>query len=152
VCQPESMNEEFDFTALGAELAESIIAVIPDWVDRCVRRFLTDPNLELVRAAQHDAVAEVAAPLRALLSADIDDQRGTPLTVVRTAVQHPTQVLRVAGVEPLQRDPFAVRAFPDDLFELNPGNWSDIHESLAEPGLRWSVAKAYVHQQRHRAT
>jgi hypothetical protein len=144
------MNEEFDFTGLGSELAEAIIDALPGWVDRCVRRYCRDPDLAALRLAQAGAVTEVSGPLRELLSADIDEQRGTPLTVVRRAVMYPTGVLQAAGVEPLQRDPFAERAFPGDLYELNPGNWADIDESLAELGLRWSVAKAYTHQRRHR--
>ena len=82
---------------------------------------------------------------------DIDDQRGTPLTILRNAVRFPTDVLRRAGVAPVVRDPYAVQAFPDDVYGLTPATWADIHEDLADPGLRWSVAKAFEHRRRHRA-
>ncbi len=47
--------------------------------------------------------------------------------------------------------PGAVRAFPDDPFDLSPATFGDIDERLAEPGLRWGAAKAYVHLARRRA-
>jgi hypothetical protein len=137
------------FARLGNELASRVIEVLPSWVDRTVRRFLADAEQDAVDAAAASAVDAVEGPLRSLLAADLDEQRGTPLTIIRRAVQYPTAVLEAAGVPPVQRDPFAERSFPLDHYDLSPGSWSDLDESLGDPGLRWSVAKAFLHRQRH---
>jgi hypothetical protein len=97
-----------------------------------------------------DAVAEVVPRLRSLLATDVDAQRTNPLAVLRSAVRHPTGVLRDLGVPIADRDEFAERAFPEDVYDLSPASFADIDESLHEPGLRWGAAKAYVHLRRRR--
>jgi hypothetical protein len=89
--------------------------------------------------------------VRALLASDIDAQRTNPLSLLRGAVRYPTAVLRDAGVAPTgQRDEFAVRAFPDDVYDLAPATWTDVDESLQEPGIAWGAWKAYTHLSRRR--
>jgi hypothetical protein len=88
--------------------------------------------------------------VRALLASDIDDQRTGPLAVVRGAVRFPTAVLEQAGVPPVERDPFAVRQFPEDLYDLAPATFGDLDPTLHEPGLTWGAAKAHVHLARRR--
>ena len=141
-----------DVSAIGAQLADAVDPLISGWVLSCIARF----DQELAQTPQAAAAgvaarAQVMPPLRELLLSDIDRQRGTPLTVLRTAVAHPTAVLRAAGATEVPRDPYDAQAFPDDVFALNPVTWADVHPSLAEPGLRWSVAKAFEHRRRHRA-
>jgi hypothetical protein len=137
------------FAQIGASLADQAIAAIPAWVQQCVRRFIDDPDDGEVRHATELALSAIDTPLRNLLAADIDQQRGTPLNVIRQAVEFPTAVLAAHNIEPVERDPFAERSFPADLYDLSPGSWSDIDPSLADIGLRWSVAKAFLHRQRH---
>ncbi len=152
MCQPEEMNSETDdaaFAAIGAELADRVVAVLPKWVSRSVARYVPQADTVAVAVAGENAVAAIQSPLRRLLAADIDQQRGTPLTIIREAVQFPTEVLAAAGVAPVGRDPFTERSFPNDVYDLSPGSWTDIDESLADIGLRWSVAKAFLHRQRH---
>src|SRR6478672_9662305 len=96
--------------------------------------------------ADAEAMQEVAAPLvlaqlDALLATDVDAQTTNPLSVLRAATRHPTAVLAHHGVAPAVRDEFAVRAFPDDVYALSPATWSDVDESLAEPGLAWGAWK-----------
>ena len=98
--------------------------------------------------AGRQAQQETGVAIRALLAADIDDQRTTPLALLRQAVKYPTAVLRQAGVPPVDRDRFTQEAFPDDLYDLSPANWSDIDPSLAEPGINWGAAKAFEHRRR----
>ncbi len=43
---------------------------------------------------------------------DIDEQRTTPLALIRGAVRYPTEVLRAAGVPPVERDRFAAAGVP----------------------------------------
>ena len=96
------------------------------------------------REAGAAAVADVEAPLRALLAQDVDEQRSNPLAVVRRAVAHPTAVLRAAGVPPVVRDAHAEQLFPDDDYDLTPGGFADLAPSVHEPGLVWGAAKAHV--------
>jgi hypothetical protein len=100
-------------------------------------------------AAGRQAQAETGDEVRSLLEADIDDQRGTPLTLLRRAVRYPTAVLRTAGVPPVERDRFATAAFPDDDYDLCPGSWADVDPELTDLGITWSAAKAFEHKRRH---
>ncbi len=81
---------------------------------------------------------------------DIEDQRTTPLELLRTGVIYPTQVLSALGVPPVARDEFTERAFRDDVYGLSPASFAEVDESLREPGLRWGAAKAFVHLARRR--
>lgn len=142
----------------GRELADAVEAVIAGWVVRTVRtrwsqfhggELLPEVALEAEQAAA-GARREVVAELRALLEADLDEQRGAPLAVLRRAVRFPTAVLRAGGVPPVVRDPFAERAFPADDYDLSPARFEDIDPSLYEPGLRWGAAKAHAALHRRR--
>jgi hypothetical protein len=97
------------------------------------------------------ARAEVGPRVRRLLALDIDEQRTNPLSLLRDAVRYPTDVLRAAGVPAVEgRDDFAVRAFPDDVYDLAPATWADVDPSLQDPGITWGAWKAYTHLSRRR--
>jgi len=138
-------------------LADAVVAALPGWVERSVARVLTawesgglDPAvLATAREEGRRAATEVGAAVRTLVEADIDDQRTTPLALLRTAVRYPTRVLREAGVPPIQRDPIQVRLLPEDLYDLSPASFADVDPSLAEPGMAWGAAKALAHRRRH---
>jgi hypothetical protein len=137
-------------------LADAIEAALPGWVERSVHRVLVaatgqaDPEVMAAAAdAGRRARAEVAPQVRALLAADIDEQRTTPLSLVRGAVRYPTAVLRAAGMPPTARDEAQARLFPDDLYDLTPATFADVDPALAEVGIAWGAAKAYVHIRRH---
>jgi hypothetical protein len=141
----------------AAALADAIESALPAWVERSVARVMTEWRGEVdedVRAAAADAgrraAAEVGPEVRTLLEADIDDQRTTPLSLVRGAVRFPTAVLRAAGVPPVQRDEQQERLFPDDVYDLAPATFADVDPALADVGLAWGAAKAYAHLQRHK--
>ncbi len=130
----------------GLALADAVTAAMPDWVRRCVERYATGLD---AAGAGRAAADHVGPRLRRLLGADVDDQRGNPLSIVRDAVQFPTQVLRDAGVAPPRRSRFDVEHFPDDPYGLVPMTWRDVDESLHEPGILWGARKAMVHRRRH---
>jgi hypothetical protein len=139
-------------------LADAAVAALPRWVERSVLRILAAwrPGeaapaevLEAAGAAGARAAVEVGAELRALLAADIDDQRTTPLALLRGAVRYPTEVLRAAGVPEVERDRIQVRLLPDDPYDLSPATFADVDPSLAEPGMVWGAAKALTHRRRH---
>ncbi|HEX2272900.1 MAG TPA: hypothetical protein VHG90_03390 [Acidimicrobiales bacterium] len=137
-------------------LADAIEAALPGWVERSVARTAegyfgqVDPHVMAAAVeAGRRARDDVGPRVRALLEADIDDQRTTPLSLLRGAVRYPTGVLRDAGVPPVERDKIQTRLFPDDVYDLAPATFADVHPSLAEVGLAWGAAKAFVHLQRH---
>jgi len=141
----------------AAALAEAIEAALPGWVERSVARVMTDWKGEvdddIRRAAIEaggEAVADVGPRVRELLAADIDEQRTTPLSIVRGAVRFPTAVLRAAGVPPVRRDEQQEGLFPDDVYDLAPATFADVDPALGEVGMTWGAAKAYEHLQRHK--
>ena len=126
-------------------LAAAIEDALPGWVVRSVVNVATAAGHEVddsLRSAAEDAGeparADVGAAVRTLLATDIDAQHTNPLSLLHGAVRYPTAVLREAGVAPTgHRDEFAVRAFPDDVYDLAPATWTDVDESLQEPGISW---------------
>ncbi|HEV3352734.1 MAG TPA: hypothetical protein VG076_07405 [Acidimicrobiales bacterium] len=141
----------------AAALAAAIEAALPGWVERSVARVMTawkgsvdDDVRRQAAEAGRRAATDVGPEVRSLLAADIDDQRTTPLSIVRAAVRYPTEVLAAAGVPPLRRDEQQERLFPDDLYDLAPATFADVDPALAEVGLAWGAAKAYEHLQRHK--
>jgi len=138
-------------------LADAVEAALPGWVERCVVERAAGAGLvvdhELLAAAQaagERARQETGAQVRTLLATDLDEQRTTPLALLRAATRHPTEVLRSAGVPPVVRDDFDVRAFPADVYALSPASFADVDPSLAELGMVWGAAKAHIHRSRHR--
>lgn len=140
----------------GENLATAIEEALPRWVVRSVNQVTGDsgkePWPELIEAAQRAgdaAVGDVGPAVRRLLAQDIDAQETTPLSLLRGAVKYPTAVLIEAGVPPRDRDEYSIRQFPDDPYDLMPANFSDIDESLSEPGFAWGASKAFAHKNRH---
>lgn len=137
----------------AARLADAVDELLPRWVDRAVRSRLAKlpPGVATqARAAGVRAREDVGAAVRDLLMRDVDEQKGNPLALLRTAVRYPTEVLRSAGAPVIQRDKFSRERFPDDDYDLTPANWGDIHPDLTEVGIAWGAAKAFVHKTRHR--
>jgi len=144
--------------ANATALADAVVTALPDWVERCVIAILgawqpgSEPSAAVMaqtHAGGLQAAEEVGAQLRALLEADIDEQRSTPLALLRGAVRFPTAVLREAGVPDVERDPIQVRLLPDDPYDLSPATFADVSPALTEPGLVWGAAKAIAHRKRH---
>lgn len=141
----------------GRALAVAISEALPGWVERCVRRRLADAGrtadpdvMEAAADAGRRAADEVGDVVRRLLERDVDEQRTTPLTLLRGAVRYPTAVLDRAGVPPVDRDEVQAALFPEDRYDLSPATFADVDPSLAEPGLVWGAAKAFAHLQRHK--
>jgi hypothetical protein len=141
----------------SAGLLSAVDAAVPGWIERSVASVLAAQGLEVTaeiaeraRAAGQLARTDIETNLRALLSADVDEQRTTPLAVVRAAVSHATEVLAAAGATPVRRGEFDVRAFPEDLFALAPASWAAVDPELVTPGLIWGAWKAKQHLARHR--
>ncbi len=134
-------------------LSEGISQALPGWVVSAVEGRLPEMGAgvrEAAEAAGAAAASEIGEEVARLLATDIDEQSENPLSVLRRAVRYPTRVLQAAGVTPVQRDDFAVDRFPDDVYDLTPASFADIHPELQVPGLEWGAAKAFVHRRRHR--
>lgn len=140
------------------QLADAVADVVPRWLVRCVvdtaRRLGAVPTAALL--ADAEAMARAAAPivvaeLNELLATDVDSQRTNPLSVLRSAVRFPTEVLARHDVPHARRDEFAVRAFRSDVYALSPATWADVDETLQEPGLIWGAWKAKTVLDRRRA-
>jgi hypothetical protein len=154
------LDDPGDAAALAAHarsLADAVDAAVPGWIDRSVRRVLAEQGIVVddalagrIEAASAEAGAEGNRRIRALLAADVDEQAGNPLAVLRSLVRHATEVLQAAGAHPAARDEFAQRAFPADVYDLSPAAFADVDPSLHEPGLVWGAAKAHVHLARRR--
>jgi hypothetical protein len=155
---PGPASDDAALAGYARALADGVDWALAGWVARSVERVLhaqgrhPDAATRQRAAAAGDAArAEIVPRLRRLLEADIDDQRTTPLAVIRGAVPHPTGVLRAAGARPVARDDPSRRHFPDDVYDLAPASFADLDPSLREPGLEWGAAKAHVHLRRRRA-
>ena len=136
-------------------LADAIDAALPGWVVRSVERVATAAGRPVDAAvtaeAGERARTEAGAKVRQLLEADIDEQRTTPLSILRDAIRYPSAVLRDAGVPPVVRDDYSREAFPEDDYDLTPASFADIDPALTEPALAWGAAKAWTHKERHKA-
>lgn len=133
----------------GAALADAIEAALPVWGARvCVERGGATLH-GAGEAAGREAAAALLPEIRALLAADVDEQRSNPLAILRRAVAWPASVLRDAGIEPVARDEHDRTHFPDDVYGLTPMTFADLDASLHEPGILWGALKARTHLLRH---
>lgn len=128
-------------------LVSAIATALPRWVEQSTQRFGVDAG-----DAPGRAVDDLMPRIRALLDQDIDDQRTTPLSILREAVRYPTAVLRSAGVAPAERDDHDRAMFPDDDYGLTPASFADFGPQVAEAGIAWGAAKAWTHRRRHGGT
>ncbi len=148
---PELVAGLARFAELSGALADGIEAALPGWVDRALAARADGAAIDPARAAAAGAAAveAVMPPLRRLLAQDPDDQATNPLAIVRVATALPTAVLAEAGVAPVERDAQAVSVFPDDVYDLVPASFGDLDPALADLGLAWGAAKAWIHLRRH---
>lgn len=147
-------NSELDQYATA--LADAIEAALPAWVVRGVERVVVawsgsfSEQIAVASRAVGDRAAEdVGSEVRRLLATDIDEQRTTPLEIVRSAVRYPAAILAELGVPPVERDEFSIRRFPDDVYGLSPASLADVDPDLAEPAIVWGAAKAFEYKRRH---
>lgn len=155
---PANSEDEASLRAYAEALAAGIETALPGWVVRCVGRLMDawagqrpEPVMSDAAAAGRKAAAAIGPRVRDLLATDVDDQTTNPLAVVRAAVRWPTAVLAAAGVPAVERDAFAERAFPDDVYDLSPASFGDLDPALQDAGIAWGAAKAHVVLRRRRA-
>lgn len=154
----DAADDTAEYFRHARALADAICDVLPGWAARSVEQVATelgrdvdDEVLAAAGAAGRRCAEEFGPRIRQLLDTDPDEQRSTPLTILRTATCCATDALRSLGMPPVERDEFAAQVFPDDVYDLAPGSFADVDPSLAEPGVVWGAAKAHVHLARRRA-
>jgi len=91
------------------------------------------------------AAERVTGELAAFFAADVEDQRTTPLAIVRSLRVEATSVLMAAGVPPVERDPYDERAFPDDIYGIVPKDLGELgDEDLGAALIAWGLGKSGV--------
>ena len=143
-------EDEAALAERGARLAEAVAAALPGWVERSLRRRAPDVTDDVVAAVAVEVEAEVVPPLRLLLALDVDQQRESPLAVVRRAAATLGGALDALGVPPASRDDHQRSLFPDDDHDLVPATFADLSEEAGRAGIEWGASKAFVHRRRHR--
>jgi hypothetical protein len=138
----------------GRALMEQAATAIIDGVERLGAQWVVRTVLEVAGPAGADladdarragdaATARVVGQLRALFGAPPEQQRSTPLEIVRTLRHEATAVLAGGGVPAVERDPFEVRSFPDDVYGIVPRSLVDLgDEELGPLLLAWGMGKA----------
>ena len=143
-------SSEAMLAELGTRLAEAVAAAIPAWVGRTLRARAPDVGDDVVAGVTGEVEAEVLGDLRALLASDVDDQRQSPLAVVRRAAATVGGALDGLGVPRPARDDQQRALFPHDLHDVGPASFADLSEEAGQAGIAWGAAKAFVHRERHR--
>jgi hypothetical protein len=139
----------------AARILEGVEEHAAAWVLRAVT-FILDAwgrldTSEYVAAIAHarDAGAEgaerVVAELRAFFGTDVDDQRTTPLAIVRSLRIEATNVLKAAGVPAVERDRYEEQSFPDDIYGIVPKDLGELgDEDLGAALVAWGLGKSGV--------
>ncbi|MEZ5340828.1 MAG: hypothetical protein R2706_05100 [Acidimicrobiales bacterium] len=147
--------DEALFATFGRDLVAAAEASVGPWVVRAVTErsggALSDEVAARANEAATAATVAVVAGLTELIETDIDQQRTTPLGVIRQAAQFATAVLDREGAPAVARDPDAVRLQPDDRYDLTIGSFSELSDELQEAGIKWGAGKAHLHLARRRA-
>jgi hypothetical protein len=156
---PSAEDAEEAGRALMAEgatrLIDGVTRLGPSWVVRAVTGLVDaygrlDAESRVAAAAAAieagaRAAARVADELRRLFELDPAAQRATPLEIIRSLRREATEVLQAAGVPEVVRDPYEVRAFPDDVYGIvlrTPVELGD--DELGGALLAWGLGKAKV--------
>ncbi len=149
----EEADEQL-LASYAAALADGVEAALPGWVAAAVARRLPSSDgqqyLDAIASAGQAAAADVGARVRELLSLDVDEQWTNPLSLIRSAIRYPNQILAEAGVAEVTRDAQSVRFQPDDVYDLAPASFADLAPELHDLGISWGAAKAHVHLRRRR--
>ncbi|MEN9803168.1 MAG: hypothetical protein RIS41_15 [Actinomycetota bacterium] len=132
----------------STRLLETMHVVTESWLRSLVERVMTEQSLmskvdtDRMDRMISDARRELLDRLGELLAEEAWEQRRNPLELVRRATIGLTTELLAAGARPVARDEFKERSFPDDVLDLAPATWSDVHSDLHDVGLEWGAWKA----------
>lgn len=137
----------------GRALMEQAATAILDGVERLGAQWVVRTVVAVAGPAAADLTGEarragaaaatrVAGQLRELFAAPPEEQRATPLEIVRTLRHEATAVLAGAGIPAVERDPFEARSFPDDVYAIVPRSLADLGDEELGPLLvAWGMGK-----------
>jgi hypothetical protein len=139
----------------GARIVAGVDRCAVGWTERVVveladqwGRLAPDARDALIadaRDAGERSRERVTAELRAFFALDAAQQRTTPLAIVRSLRAEATEVLSRAGLPPVERDPYEVRAFPDDIYGIVPHALPELgNDELGPTLLVWGLGKSAV--------
>lgn len=142
------MKIRVDMNPYSARLYDTMSKVVESWLRDLFAKVLSGQGI--VVSAETDRMDRVVSETARRLLADVDEllsheaweQRRNPLDLARSATENVTTELKRLGAGPVSRDEFKERSFPDDVFDIAPATWSDLHPDLHEPGLEWGAWKA----------
>lgn len=132
----------------STRLLETMHVVTEPWLRSLVERVVTAQGLaskivvERMERVITDSRGDLLDRLGELLAEEAWEQRRNPLELVRRATAGVTSELLAAGARAVARDEFKERSFPDDVLDLAPATWSDVHPDLHDVGLEWGAWKA----------
>lgn len=150
------VDDEAVLRKIAADFADQLTESLPGWIDRIVRQRIREAGLRvddqaerLIAECATDTSAVLGPKVRAVVLADVDLAAGSPLATIRDGVAPVNEMLTEIGVGPSVRDRAASEMFPDDIHDLGPASFAEIHPELQDGGIAWGAARAYVHLQRH---
>lgn len=154
----DPVDPDDQLAAISEELVVALGAALPGWLDRTLRAMLDTAGVHLdmgseteLRALCAELANRIHDDVAAVVRADPDAGRGTPLDVIRRSLGPANDFLAERGVRAPERDAFDRRWAPDDSYGLAPANFSVIDPAVHEPAIAWGAARAYVHLDRRRA-
>ena len=140
------------------DLYDAVMAAVPHWILRRIEEVMKSGATEVSTQVMNE-ISEVSqqvqrtveSSLFELLSLDVDNQRQSPLHVIRTSINSATELLSRYEVPLPQRDEFETKAMPRDIFSIGPLTWKDLSEDVHEAGINWGAWKAAVVVSRRRS-
>ena len=155
-----TLTDSERFAAYGSDLAAAVEQAVPGWIRRAVYWHLGDRvadesfDREALDRRLDDigqaAAGNIGGRLRQLLQRDVDEQWTNPLSIIRSVVHYPTEILNDYNVPGPDRWIEHVRMFPNDTYDLTPANFAAFGDDVHQCGIRWGAAKAHIHLQRHK--
>lgn len=161
-------GRERELSRLTGLVAMRTGIAVPDWVRRCVERGVANATARagawwsigaeesqaLYRSTElvgWKAAEEVEGKVSELLAAVEDLQPVAPraLLVLQEAVAYPTGVLLRASVPKAARDRSAIKAYPDDVYNISPRSLAELHPMAPELFASWEEARLAVVRERY---
>lgn len=157
--EPSIQEDLAAWRRIGEDLRAAVGAAVPSWLERIVGGVLATQQITPEGSFPQDfqAMAErtsrfVDTGLETLFAADPDEQRGTPLGVLRAALRFPSELLDAHGAVAVRRDDMARWSVPEDRYNLCPANLAELSDEAGQLGLAWGAGKAHIHLKRRRAS
>ncbi len=151
MADPERSDDaDARFAEFGEALADAVAAEYEAYLGRVVSLRAGAAHGSGASAAEVDRLAAAVtaaavAGLRRLAVTEIDEQRVTPLQVLRRELRPLTAWLVDQRLPVPPRDEVAKRADPHDLYDLAPATFADVGPATGSAGIAWGAAKAHVH-------